>query len=194
MDNVAEGEKNPQSRAGKRQISDEDRAAAGSSRSQTEPVRNVSDTVFTNLEIETESGEPASKTVRGMGRGRRARGGRTRAGTRTRRGVGQVRTRGGRGQPYQPNLGNINEEEKVSHTFNQAFIEEDDENLEEDDFAPSGHSTRMEAPQREAPQIEQNKSCDHSKSRSVDLNRSLPTAMLGGLLGLNEEQLRDPLV
>ncbi len=136
-----------------------DRAEAGSSRNQNEQVGSLIRTrSMENLNVMPpefdETSSPVRKTVRGGERGRREVGGTHR------RGVGRVRTRGGgvshyeplsiivtrgRGQPksYQPILGNIIEQGENSQTFNEACTEDlEDEEGEEDEFNPSGHSTR----------------------------------------------------
>ncbi len=210
-----------------------DRAEAGSSRNQNEQVGSLIRTrSMENLnvippssnEVDEFSG-PARKTVRGAGRGRRGAGG-----TR-RRGAGLVRTRGGgasryeplsiivtrgRGRPksYQPVLGNILEQGENCQTFNEAFTEDiedlEEEEGEEDEFNPSGHSTRIETPQRIIvtnpvnPPVNQTvnrtenqtmeRTVNRSISRNAELNRSLPTNMIGGLLGLSEEQMNDPFM
>ncbi len=227
--NEIERGKNPPKRATKRTMAEVDRAEAGSSGNQNEQVCSLIRTRSReNLNVIPpefdETSGPARKTVRGAGKGRRGVGG-----TR-RRGVGRTRTRGGgiiryeplsitvtrgRGRPksYQPNLGSIREQRENSQTFNEAFTEDlEDEEGEENELTPSGHSTRIEAPLQEVvtqpinpiinPRVNQtveqtvNQTVDRTSNRSIsrnaELNRSLPTNMIGGLLGLSEDQMNDP--
>lgn len=192
-----EGERNPPNpnpsestrpkRVSKRVISYEDGVEAGPSRVGNEPE-------LVGVNEAGKASEPREKRAkigvvkrRGTGRSEMrktvsgVRGGYSKqAGTTS--SVSSSHPKTTRGRPRgrgtnRPRLANIPEATELSQTFNEEFEEG------EEDFTPPSNSTQIETERTE-----------NRSERGIDLNRSIPTAIIGGLVGLGVEEMNEPNV